>query len=149
MRTRANYSLVFAGFITDTTDTTDGIDRAVSMRTQNPFGVMLREKRIMIGFSLRKFAKLATVSPTYLSQVELGNVDPPTAERVTRMAELLGENADEWIALAGRVPEDLLEIIQQHPTKMPELLRAANGLAAEQLQELINQARKLKKKCGL
>ena len=119
------------------------------MRTQNPFGVMLREKRIMIGFSLRTFAKSAAVSPTYLSQVERGNVDPPTAERVTRMAELLEENTDEWIALAGRVSEDLLEIIQQQPTKMPELLRAANGLAAEQLQELINQARKLKKKCGL
>lgn len=110
------------------------------------FGLSLREKRIAMGFSLRKFAKLATVSPTYLSQVEQGNVDPPTAERVTRMAELLEENADEWIALAGRVPEDLPEIIQRQPKRMPELLREANGLTAEQLQKLTNQARKLKEK---
>lgn len=110
------------------------------------FGQALREKRIAMGFSLRKFAKLASVSPTYLSQVEQGNVDPPTAERVTRMAALLEENADEWIALAGRVPEDLPEIIQRQPTKMPELLREANGLTAEQLQKLTNQARKLKEK---
>ena len=108
------------------------------------FGKVLREKRIAMGFSLRKFAKLASVSPTYLSQVEQGNVDPPTAERVTRMAELLEENVDEWIALAGRVPEDLPEIIQRQPTKMPELLREASGLTAEQLQKLTNQARKLK-----
>jgi DNA-binding XRE family transcriptional regulator len=53
------------------------------------FGQMLREKRITKGFSLRKFAELVGVSPTYLSQVEQDNVDPPTADRVKRMAELL------------------------------------------------------------
>jgi transcriptional regulator with XRE-family HTH domain len=76
------------------------------------FGRELLEKRIAMGISLRKFAKLASVSPTYVSQVEQRNVDSPTAERVTWMAELLEENADEWIALAGRVPEDLPESSQ-------------------------------------
>lgn len=110
------------------------------------FGQALREKRIAKGFSLRKFAKLSSVSPTYLSQVEQGNVDPPTAERVTRMAELLDENPDEWIALAGRVPGDLPEIIQSQPTGMPELLREASGLTGEQLRELIDDIRRKKQK---
>ena len=110
------------------------------------FGQLLRDKRIAKGFSLRKFAKLVDVSPTYLSQVEQANVDPPTAERVKRMAELFGENADEWIALAGRVPEDLPEIIQKQPTEIPELLREASGLTPEQLQKLTKQARKFKEK---
>jgi transcriptional regulator with XRE-family HTH domain len=87
---------------------------------------------------------LVGVSPTYLSQVEQGNVDPPTAERVQKMAEILGQNADELIALAGRVPGDLSKIIQKQPTQMPELLREAKGLAVEQMQMLIDQARKLK-----
>jgi len=108
------------------------------------FGQMLREKRLEKGFSLRKFAQKVGVSPTYLSQVEQGNVDPPTAERVRRMAELLDENPDEWIALAGRVPEDLPEIIQKRPTEMPELLREASGLTAEQIRHLTEQVRKLK-----
>lgn len=112
------------------------------------FGQLLRERRLAKGFSLRKFAKLADISPTYLSQVEQGNIDPPTTERVTRIAELLEENADEWIALAGRVPDDLPAIIQKQPTKIPELLREANGLTAEQLQKLTQQARKLKEKGG-
>lgn len=68
-----------------------------------PFGQLLREKRIEKGYSLRKFAGLVGVSPTYLSQVEQMNVDPPTADRVKKMAEILGENVDEWTALAGRV----------------------------------------------
>ena len=34
------------------------------------FGQLLRERRITKGLSLRKFAKLVKISPTYLSQVE-------------------------------------------------------------------------------
>ncbi|MBK9119776.1 MAG: helix-turn-helix transcriptional regulator [Phycisphaerales bacterium] len=72
------------------------------------FGQVLRERRIAKGYSLRKFAEMVGVSPTYLSQVEQDKVEkPPTAERVRRMAELLGESVDELSALADRVPEDL------------------------------------------
>ena len=110
------------------------------------FGRLLREKRSARGFSLRKFAELVGVSPTYLSQVEQANVQPPTADRVKRMAEILEENPDEWSALAGRVPEDLPEIIQNQPTEIPELLREASGLTAEQLRKLRQQARKLKER---
>ena len=121
---------------------------AESVMTRKPaqFGQPLREKRIAMWFSLRKFAKLAGVSPTYLSQVEPGNNDPPTAECVTRMAELLEENPDEWIALAGRVPDDLAEIIQRQPTKFADHLLEANGPTAEQLRKLTQQSRKLKDK---
>lgn len=111
------------------------------------FGLLLRETRTARGFSLRKFAEMVDVSPTYLSQVEQGKVDkPPTAERVRRMAELLGHNADEWIALAGRMPEDLPGIIQQRPTELPELLREASGLSAEQLRRLTESIRKMKER---
>lgn len=110
-----------------------------------PFGKALRENRIEKGFSLRKFAELVGVSPTYLSQVEQANVDPPTADRVKRMAELLGENPDKWIALAGRVPGDLPAIIHEEPTAFPDLLREARGLTAEQLRTLQETAKKLKR----
>lgn len=111
---------------------------------QKTFGQFLRERRMAKKVSLRKFAEQVGVSPTYLSQVEQENVMPPTADRVKRMAELLGENPDEWIGLAGRVPDDLAGIIQQQPTEIPELLREASGLSADQLRQLREQIRKLK-----
>lgn len=114
------------------------------MAKRKPFGQMLREKRIAKGFSLRKFAELVGVSPTYLSQVEQGNADPPTAERVKEMAELLDEHPDELIALAGRVPEDLSAIIQKQPTRIPELIREAGGLSEDQLEQLTKEVRRLK-----
>jgi transcriptional regulator with XRE-family HTH domain len=64
---------------------------------------LVREERIEKGFSLRKFAELVGINPTYLSQVEQGNVGPPTVERVIRMAKLLGVYSDEWIVLARRL----------------------------------------------
>jgi transcriptional regulator with XRE-family HTH domain len=108
------------------------------------FGDVLREKRIAKKFSLRKFAELVGISPTYLSQVEQSNVDPPTAERVQRMAELLEENPDELIAMAGRVADDLPAIIQAK-TEVPELLRAVRGLSAEQLRILRDSAEEMKR----
>lgn len=109
------------------------------------FGEALREMRLEKGFSLRKFAKDVGVSPTYLSQVEQGKVEPPTADRVKRMAELLGENQDEWNALAGRVAEELPKIINEEPTEVPELLRAVRGMTAEQLRKLREAAEQMKK----
>lgn len=117
-------------------------------KARGRFGDVLRAKRLAKGYSLRRFAELVGVSPTYLSHVEQGKLHPPTAERVTRMAELLDENADEMIASAGRVPDDLPDIIKRQPLQMPELLREANGLSADQLAKLVKQARRLKGKDG-
>ena len=108
------------------------------------FGQLLREKRMEKGFSLRKFAGLVGISPTYLSQVEQDNVDPPTADRVKKMAELLGENVDEWTALAGRLTEDLPDIIHEEPTLVPDLLRAMRGMTADQLKRLREEAERMK-----
>jgi transcriptional regulator with XRE-family HTH domain len=113
---------------------------------QLPFGQLLRAKRLETKIGLRKFAELVGVSPTYLSQVEQCNVVPPTADRVKRMAELLGSNPDEWITLAGRLPPDLTEIILQQPTEFPDLLREASGLTADQTRQLRAHIRKPKGK---
>lgn len=117
----------------------------MSKKPLKRFGEVLREKRMEKGYSLRKFAKLVGVSPTYLSQVEQMNVDPPTADRVKRMAEILGENVDEWTALAGRLTEDLPGIIQERPSELPDMLRAMQGLTPDQLRKLRADAERMKK----
>ena len=113
------------------------------------FGDLLRATRIAKGYSLRKFAELSDTSPTYLSQIEQAkNERPPAEERVRRIAELLGQDADEWVALAGRVSEELTDIIKGEPQAMPALLRAAKGLTTEDLRKLTEQIEKQKKDGG-
>jgi len=116
-------------------------------RPAQSFGTHIRELRVAKGYSLRRFAEMLRVSPTYLSHVEQGKVDTaPTTDRVQRMAELLGESPDELIAMAGRVPGDLPKIIQSQPEAMPALLRAAKGLTPEQMKKLLDQANKMGEK---
>jgi len=113
------------------------------------FGDLLRATRIAKGYSLRKFAELSDTSPTYLSQIEQAkNERPPAEERVRRIAELLGQDADEWVALAGRVPEELTDIIKKEPQAMPALLRAVKGLTADELRKLTDQIRDQQKDGG-
>jgi transcriptional regulator with XRE-family HTH domain len=49
-------------------------------KRRQTFGQVLREARLAKGITLRKFAEMVGISPTYLSQVEQENVDPPTAQ---------------------------------------------------------------------
>ena len=113
-------------------------------KIQMRFGATLRKARLAKGVSLRRFAEQVGVSPTYLSQVETANVTPPTADRVRRMAILLNENADDWIALAGRVSDDLPDIIGKKPIEILALLRAVRGLTRAQLDQLRQQAERMK-----
>lgn len=106
----------------------------------------MRQKRLAKRITLRKFAEIVGVSPTYLSQIEQGNCDAPTTERVQKMAEFLRENADELTALAGRVPVDLPAIIQRQPASIAEFLREASGLSPDEIQAMTRRARELKSK---
>lgn len=114
-------------------------------KSHHTFGSRLRATRVAQGISLRRFAELSGISPTYLSQVEQDNVrTPPTAERIEKMAGLLGANVDEWVTLAGRVSKESEAILNSHP-EMPALLRAAKGLTGAQLKQLTKEAERKKR----
>jgi transcriptional regulator with XRE-family HTH domain len=116
--------------------------------SNNAFGDLLRATRVAKGYSLRKFAHVIDVSPTYLSQVEQGNVKtPPTADRVEKMAKLLGADLDEWVTLAGRVSKESEEILQSN-SELPALLRAVKGLTPEQIKQLAEEAERKKNSGG-
>jgi transcriptional regulator with XRE-family HTH domain len=117
--------------------------KAVSVMIQS-FGQHLRQSRLAKGFSLRQFAAEVGVSPTYLSHVEMGKSDPPTAERVRRIAELLKEDPDELIASAGHIPEDLVSIILKNPKEISQLLRETRRLGSRELQTIVTQLRRRK-----
>ena len=116
------------------------------MRGQDDsFGATVRRLREGQKIGLRKFAQLVGMSPTYLSKVERDEFKPPTEEKVRAIAEALGQDPDELLALAGRVSSDLADIIQRQPREMATFLRAANGLSAEEMQRLAEEALRKKK----
>lgn len=96
-------------------------------------------------FTLRQFAVAVGISPTFLSKVERGEFDPPAADKIIKMAELLGVNADELLALANKVDPELEKIIKEQPQALPDLLRTVRGMSAEELRKLTERARKEQK----
>ena len=119
------------------------------MRNDNSsFGATVRRLREAQKIGLRSFAKQVGMSPTYLSKVERDEFKPPKEEKVRAIANALGQDPDELLALAGRVSADLTNIIQRRPREMATFLRAANGLSADEMQGLAEAARRLKKEEG-
>jgi transcriptional regulator with XRE-family HTH domain len=113
------------------------------------FGSVLRARRVEKGFSLRKFAEKVGVSPTYLSLVETGQAPyQPTVDRIKKMAELLGADADEWIQLAGRVSDELEEMNRDNPQMMPALLRIARNMPPAELAKLAAKAERQSQEKG-
>lgn len=60
---------------------------------------------------MRKVAKLSNIHPSYLSQLENDKQPPPGEETTLRLAEVLNEDPDVLLALAGKVSSDLQAII--------------------------------------
>jgi len=94
-------------------------------------------------FSLRQFAERVDISATFLSKVERGEFDPPAADKIIRMAQLLGFDPDELLAHAGRVDPELNSIIRKRPKALAEFLRTANehDLSAEDIAALTRTIR--------
>ena len=94
----------------------------------NSFGSYIREKREALvaedkSKSLRQVAITIGVEPAFLSKVERDIVSPPSEVKIKALAEVLNEDPDLLLAMAGKVSSDLLAIVKARPQLIGELLR--------------------------
>ena len=106
------------------------------------FGAIVRQERMRLGIGLRQFAKKIGVSPTYQSKFERDEMPPPAEEKVRKIAQIIGRDSDEMLALAGRVSSDLSDIIQKRPQEMASFLRTANDLTAEEMASWVERMKR-------
>jgi len=81
---------------------------------------LLRQLREDRGCSLRAAAQDLGVAPSHLSRWERGEKMPSDDLR-RRAAAYYGIKDDELALESGRVPEDVLAILKQHPDLLAEL----------------------------
>ena len=112
------------------------------------FGAFIRREREGKEIGLREMAKKIFVSPTYLSKVERDELPPPAEDKVKAIAKIIGCDGEKLMALAGRVPSELSDIIKQHPHRheLTALLRTTKGFSADAMAKLVSQAKKAKDK---
>mgnify|MGYP001594069343 FL=1 len=94
----------------------------------NSFGAYIREKSEGLvaedkSKSLRQVAITIGVEPAFLSKVERDIVSPPSEGKIIALAEVLNEDPDLLLAMAGKVSSDLLAIVKARPQLIGELLR--------------------------
>jgi len=110
------------------------------------FGEFLRRSRLEKqaadpAFSVRQLARRVGIEPSYLSKIERNHEAPPGEATVRRIAEELGEDTDTLLALAGKVPADLVAIIHERPAAVAELLRSVRSVSAKRVVEISKQIR--------
>jgi HTH-type transcriptional regulator, competence development regulator len=98
---------------------------------ESGFGKLLRGLRSKQGIGIKRLAPHLGVSYTYLSKLENEEVKPSEAF-VGRVASYFGCDEDRLLVAAGKIPKEVLEILQNHPDEAIELLRRRFGRQREQ-----------------
>ena len=104
----------------------------------------MRRERERLGFGLREMAKKIGLSPTYLSKIERDEFPPPSEKKVKIIANIIGCDVDELLALAGRVASDVTDIIKRQP-ELASFLRE-NKMSSEQITRVLHEGQKSKEK---
>ena len=93
------------------------------------------------GHSLRRVAARLGVQPSYLSKVERGEQAPPTEAKITMLAEILGEDTDVLLALAGKVSSDLQDVIVRRPQLFAQLIRQLKDMPDHAVLRVVREVR--------
>ena len=110
------------------------------------FGERIRRLRKERRLGLRVTAERVGITAGYLSRIEKGVEQyPPREEIIRKLAELLDDDFDLLMQLAGRVSTEMKDLFGDDP-KLPEFLRTAReqNLSGEDLLQLL-KGRKRKK----
>jgi transcriptional regulator with XRE-family HTH domain len=114
---------------------------------ETDFGDRLRELRHQKGLNQRELADKVDIDFTYLSKIETGKMSPPSQDTIRKLAEVLDADLDELLVLAGRVPDDVKEVVTQS-REHPAFLREIKDLGEEELEELRQKAKEIREKRG-
>lgn len=118
----------------------------VHSMNDNAFGTHIRQRRAALraedrAFSLRGVAGAIGVEPSYLSKVERGLQAPPSEAKVRALAEVLGDDPDVLLALAGKVSSDLLRVIRRRPQLFSQLIRQLDQLPDHAVLRVVREVR--------
>ncbi len=92
-------------------------------------------------FSLRQVAQRIGIEPSYLSKIERG-LEARLSEATTRaLALALGEDPDVLLAMAGKVSQDLQEIIRKRPQLFAQLIREMKNMPEHAMLRVVREVR--------
>ena len=108
------------------------------------FGEYIRARREVLqredkNYSLRKVAMRVGLEPAYLSKIERGVFAPPSEEAIVKLAEVLGEDKDVLLAMAGKLSSELRDIIMARPKLFADLLRQLREMPDHAVLQVVRE----------
>ena len=90
------------------------------------FGTILRQLRTATGVGIKRLGPELGVTYTHLSKLENGDVNP-SEQLVNRVAAYFNYDRDKLLIAAGKVPSEILRILQDNPDDVARILRQRFG----------------------
>ncbi len=111
------------------------------------FGEYLRKRRQEKKLGLRQIARQIDVSPSYISRLESGDeMNPPSEAVIEKLAEVIDEDKDALMMMAGRISKDIKSFVASTPN-LADFLRTARDEGYGP-QEFAKLAKEIRKKSG-
>lgn len=109
------------------------------------FGQRLQELRRIAGISQRDLAAQVGVDFSYISKVENDRLPPPAADTIVKVCEILQVPSNELLALTGKVPSDIKEMLGTNPSAQQFIRQAQEmSLSDEEWQLLTKRLKRLR-----
>ena len=110
------------------------------------FGEYIRERRQSLRksdrrFSVRQVAARIGIEPSYLSKIERDQQPPPSEETIRKLAIDLCEDSDVLLAMAGKVSDDLRQVIITRPRLFAEVLRQLKDQPDHAVLHIVREVR--------
>lgn len=104
------------------------------------FGKKLQEARMAKGYSIRTLARMVDRNATHISKVERDET-PLSDWLIIKLAEVLDQSPDEFMIMNGRIPGDVIKIIQDRPKSFIKWIRLMENEPDEKIEHSIKQVR--------
>ena len=101
------------------------------------FGRKLKELRLRADLTQTELAEAVGVDYTYLSKIENDRVEPPSEKVILKLAEVLQSrigtefDADELVAMAGKIPSSLMSELAKDPRRIRRVLKFLRSVSSE------------------
>lgn len=111
-----------------------------SRSVEETFGQRIKRRRRELGLTQRQVADKLEIDFTYLSKLENDRGEAAGEKTVRRLAEVLEDDEEELLALAGKVPEQLRDRAQQD-VAFARFLRRLPDVPDRELQDIYRRLR--------